>query len=169
EDPHTLLRAPAACSTTPLPGCRHAPGQSGEAGEVAVVRDPLAARLDGERREPGVRDPRAARIRLDAQAPEDRPMPLARLDDLAMGLAEQVIAEPEGFIDPARHLVGSWVGGDANERAECGRRDAERSIALDDAQQPAAALRMLRYILAESIDQDVDVRQDHFSRVIRAT
>ena len=78
--PHSLPLSSEACLTPR----RHAPLETREAREVAVEGDPFATVLDGERGEPGVRHARACRCCLPAQLLEDRPVPVAGLDDLAM-------------------------------------------------------------------------------------
>jgi hypothetical protein len=51
--------------------------------------------LDRERGEPGARNAGPAHSRFEADSPENRPVPLAWLDGLAMRLAEQVLAKTE--------------------------------------------------------------------------
>src|ERR1700730_5961174 len=70
--------------------CRHLPPQLRESRIVAVERDPFAAPLDGERCKPGIGDARSSRIGLDAKPLENVPVPLARVDDLAVRLSEKI-------------------------------------------------------------------------------
>src|SRR4029077_681272 len=74
------------------------PAQPGKPRVIAIQRNPFAAPFDRERGIPSVGHGRAFGIGLDTQAFENFPMPLARLHDLTVRLAEQVFAEPEcGF------------------------------------------------------------------------
>jgi len=136
---------------------------------VTIERDPLAAPFDGKSRKPGIAHAWSSRVGLDAQAPEDFPVPLARLHHLTMGLSEKVFAEPKGFLDGARGLEGTSVCGDANDRAQNRRRQTKSSIARYDAHEPRTADRMLRQIRAKRVDQDVYVRQYHLKCFIRRT
>lgn len=58
--------------------------------------------LDRQCGEPSVGDARTCRVGVAAEALEDRPVPLTRFDDAAVGLAEHVLAEAEGVIERAR-------------------------------------------------------------------
>src|SRR3954471_9108177 len=89
-----LLRA---AHRQPKPGAaarwgfsRLPPVQAREARIIAVERNPFGARLDCKRRERSVADEWAARIGFDAETLEDAPVSAARLNNLAMGLTEQV-------------------------------------------------------------------------------
>jgi hypothetical protein len=76
---------------------RGAPTQAGEAGIVAVQRDPLAAGLYRECSKPGVGNQISARVRLLAHTTKDRPMLLAGLDDGAVRWFEKKVAEVKCF------------------------------------------------------------------------
>jgi hypothetical protein len=80
----------------------HLPFQARKPCIVAIEGDPFTAPLDRKRRKPGIGDARPSRAGFDAQAPEDVPMPLAGLHNLAMRLPEKVFAEPERLLDRAR-------------------------------------------------------------------
>ena len=78
---------------------RHAPVQRGKPGIVAIERHPFAAPLDGERCVPSIGDTRAARLGFDAQAFEDVPVAVLRLNDLAVRLPEEILAKSECAFD----------------------------------------------------------------------
>src|SRR5438309_11948382 len=108
---------------------RHVPCESWEARVVAIECDPLAAPFDGKRCKPGIAYSRPSRRHLDAEASEDFPVPLARFDNLAMGLSQKLFAEPKSLLDCARRLEDTRVRGDPDDRAQNRRRQAESSIA----------------------------------------
>src|SRR5271166_5720346 len=66
----------------PRLGDRHLPFQSREPRIVTIECDPLAAPLDRKSREPGIGNARSSRVRLDAQASENAPVPVAGLHNL---------------------------------------------------------------------------------------
>ena len=79
----------------------------GNRSEVAIERDPLAAPFDRQGGIPGVGDVSPARVRLDAKPLEDIPVPLAGLDEFAMRLREQVVAETERFRERGRISIAA--------------------------------------------------------------
>lgn len=79
---------------------RAPPPQPRKARVVAVEGDPLAAPLEGERRESGVGHARAAGVGAKAEAAEDGPVALAGLDDFAVRLVQKANASAKA--------LGSW-------------------------------------------------------------
>src|SRR5438128_11297960 len=90
-------------------GYRHLPLQPRESRIVTIEGDPLAAPLDGECGEPGISDARSSRVGLDAQAFEYVPMAFAGLDNLAVWLPKEILAEPERLFEQARHSEGTPI------------------------------------------------------------
>src|SRR5262249_17915732 len=131
---------------------RHLPLQSGKSCVVAVHGDPFAAPLDCQRGVPGVGDARSSDIGLDTEPLEDVPMTLARLNNMTMRLAEQIIAERECFLDCARRRVETWIGCDSNDGAQRQGRNAEARLAVEDSVEPRVTDRMLRHVLPKRID-----------------
>src|SRR5690349_17928479 len=97
---------------------RRPPAQARKARVVAVESDPLATLFNGKGSEPRVAHPRAARLGRCAEALEDAPVTLTRLDHFAMRLTEEVVAIPQSLFDIARVSEGARIGGDANDRAQ---------------------------------------------------
>src|SRR5205085_8536304 len=96
------------------------------------------------------------------------PVPLARLDQLAMRLPEQVLAEAERLIERTRIRIGTGVGGDPHQSAQRERRDTKPRVCVHDVIEPASADGMLRYFGTKCVDEDVDVRQDHLKCFMRS-
>jgi hypothetical protein len=136
---------------------RLSPTQSRKLGEVAVAGDPNAGVLDGERREPSVRNSRPSNLGFGAQALENRPMPLAGLDNLAVRLAEKIVTKAERFLQRTGLDEGAGVGRYPRDSAQHEGRNAETSFAAHDPIEPSLAGRMARRVFAESIDEDIHV------------
>src|SRR3990170_8183015 len=164
-------RGPGARDRAPSAGLRRRdlPLQARKARKVTVECNPFTAPLDGERGIPGVRDARSAGIGLDAEPLEDVPMPLAGLNDLAMGLTEEVFAKSKCLIERAGHFERPRICSDTNYGAqgECGHTEA--CVACDDVVEPRTAHCVLGDISAKRIDQYVHVRQDHLKCFSRST
>ena len=120
--------------------------------------------LDGERGEPGVRNTGPADSRFKANSPEDRPMPFGWVNGLTMRLAEQVVAKTEDLFDGAWMHERPAIGGYPNDRAQHRRRNTEPGIATHNSIQPGLTDLMIRRILAERMNEDVDIGQDHRRR-----
>ena len=149
---------------------RRSPVQPWKPRIIAVQRNPFAARLDGKRREPSIGHARSSRIRLDAKPLEDIPVSLARFDDLTVGLAENVFAESECFLECACCSIGSGICGYSNHRTQRQTRNSETRIASHDSIEPRAADCVLWNALAKGVDENVDVRQNHLKpRFMRST
>jgi hypothetical protein len=56
-------------------------------------------------------------------------MAFTGLDDLAMGLADEVFTESERFVDSTWRLESARIGRDAYDRSQCGGRQAKAGIA----------------------------------------
>jgi len=164
-DRHALARRPRHGRA--LGVCRQLPPQPREPLIIAIKSDPFAAPFDRERREPGIRDARPPDIGLDTEASEDVPVALARLDNLAVGLPEKIFAEPERFVDRARHPESARVGGDPHQRAQHQRRYSETRITRYHCGQPGAADPVLRNVPAKGVNQDIHIGQDHLRFLIR--
>jgi len=116
--------------------------------------------LNRERSEPGVSHKRAADSSFDAHSPEYHPVPSARTYGLAMGLAEEIVAEGEDFFDWAWSDIDARICDDPGQRAQCQQREPELRIVSNDLIEPSLADGMPIRISAEGMDQDVHVRQD---------
>jgi hypothetical protein len=147
---------------------RHRPPQPRKPRIVAIRSNPLAAPLDSKRRKPSVSDARAARVGVKAEPLKDLPMPFAGLNNLAVRLAEKIVAEAERLLDGARLPKDAPIGCDPYDGAQRRRRDAEAGIACDQSLKPRTAHGMLGHIPTEGVNEDVDVRQDQSKRFIRS-
>src|SRR6266849_6330181 len=118
---------------------------------------------------PSVGDTRSSYVRVDAQSLENTPVPLAGIHDPGVGLTKKIFAKSKCLLDRTRHREGTRVCADPNNARQSQRRYAELRVAPDHAFEPWTAERMLSDVPAERVDEDVDVRQDHFDRFIRLT
>jgi hypothetical protein len=91
-------------------------------------------------------------------------MAFARLHDLAMRLAQEVVAISEDFVDRTWLLEDARIGRDPSNSAWGERRHSELRIPRNDPVEPRSANSVLSAILAEGVDQCIDVSQDHLSR-----
>src|ERR1700730_1831616 len=148
---------------------RRLPLQSGKAGVITIIGDPLATPLDRESREPRVTYPRALYIRFQTEAFENFPMAFTWFNDLAVRLPDQAFTKRKSLVDRARHPVRARIGSDANHCAQHQWRNAEPGIARDRAPKPGPRESMWRNVVREGVDQDVDVRQNHLKRFMRST
>src|SRR5580692_7640670 len=98
----------------PLSRLGRAPSETRETRKVTIEGDPFAAVLDGEGREPGIGDQRPDDVRLAAKPFEDGRVPPARLDQPAVGLLHQALAEGEHLVERASLAKRAAVGGDAH-------------------------------------------------------
>jgi hypothetical protein len=119
--------------------------------------------LDRERREPGVRNAGPADSRFEANSRKNRPMPPAWLDGLTMRLTEQVVAKTEDLFDRAGMREHSGIGGYPNYRAQHRRRNTEPGIASHNPIEPRLTNLMIGRILAERMNEHVDIGQNHRS------
>lgn len=94
------------------------PAEPRETAEVAVGRDQLAARLDRDRGDEGIRRQVSLRANCDTEAPVDLPMPLPRSDEHRTGLCQQSVNELEGSLDWRGRREDPGMGGDADEAAQ---------------------------------------------------
>ena len=93
---------------------RETPLQAREPGVIAIEGDPFAAGLDGQCGKPCIRRQVTAGVSFNAKTFENVPVPLARLNDHAVGLRKEYVAETENFIQAAGHRKNLRVGGDAD-------------------------------------------------------
>jgi hypothetical protein len=126
-----------------------------------VECDPLAAGLDGQCRKPCVGHQVATGIRFDAKAIENLPVPLARLNNHAMGLIKQDVAESKHLIQTARHCKNLGVGSYADHTAQNLWRHTVTGIAINDTIEPSAVCQMFWGIGAKRVHKDVDIGKDH--------
>ena len=163
---HVLLRGVSRqpANAMALSNRRLPPTQSGKLGKVAVVGDPNAGMFNGERSKPSVRNLRASNLRFAAQSLENRPMPLTRLDDLAMRLTQQIIAKGENTLDWTGMNVGARIGRNPHRRAQHKRGKAEPGLPVNNAVEPRLAYRVARRVRTECMDQYVDVGEDQGNR-----
>jgi hypothetical protein len=84
-------------------------------------------------------------------------MPLARFDDIAMRLAEKIVAKTERLLQRTGFDEGARVGGYARDGAQRQRRYAETSVATHDSVEPNLTRRVSRRVSAESIDEHIHV------------
>jgi hypothetical protein len=80
---------------------RTAPSKPREAGVVPVGRDPFAARLDSERREPRVLGEVTGRLCFRTQTLKDHPVAMARRGHRRIRLLENRSAEVENVLSRA--------------------------------------------------------------------
>ena len=107
--------------------------------EIAVERNPLAAGFDGQGSEPGVGYQVSPGIGFGAKARESIPVPLARLNNNAVGLFKEELTEAQRLFKAARLCEHFWVGCDTDDAAEDLRRNAKARIAVDAAIEPTVA------------------------------
>ena len=93
---------------------RHTPLKTREPCVIVIESDPFAAGLDGQCRKPCIRYQVASGVRFHAKAFENLPVLLARLNDHAVGLSMEYVAEPEHFIQAAWHHKNFRMGRDAD-------------------------------------------------------
>jgi hypothetical protein len=80
---------------------------------------------------------------LEAKSLEDVPVPLSRLYNLAMGLAEQIFAISERLLDRAGRPVDARIGGDPSDRTQYQWRQAKAGIAHHHPREPRTTNRIL--------------------------
>ena len=80
---------------------RHTPLKTWEPRIIVIASDPFAAGFNGECHKPRVRYQVATSVCFCAKALENLPVALARLNDYAVGLSKDYVAEPEHFIQAA--------------------------------------------------------------------
>jgi len=136
------------------------PAQALEATEIPIRRDPLAARLDREGREIGVRDEIPTRSRLAAEAAEDRPMTVARSHQHTVRLTSDLIRECQGIFERTGICKDLRVSHDPHETAEDQFRHAIGKVIVEHLPQPTGTYRVMPGILAVRVDEDVDVGQN---------
>jgi len=78
-------------------------------------------------------------------------VPFARLNDYAVGLSKDYVAEPEHFIQAAGHCKNFRVGGDSDHAAQDLWRHAITPVAVDHAVKPGPAGLMVGGIRSESV------------------
>ena len=129
----------------------HTPSKIPESRIVVIESDPFTAGLNGQRRKPCVGHQVAAGVRLAAKVREDLPVPLARLNDHAMGLIKQDVAEPEHLIQAARLRKDLRVCGDADHPAQYLRGHTVTGVTVEHAVEPVPTYLMPGGIGAEGL------------------
>src|SRR4030095_9688348 len=92
---------------------------------------------------------------------EQGPVVRSRLDENAMRLRKQDLAESDDFGDATRPRKNPGVGRDPNEPAQHLRRDAVARIAVDHAIQPPSAKFVVAGIRSKGVNENVDIGEDH--------
>ena len=144
-----------------LTSCRKTPLKAWKPRIIVIQSNPFTPGLDGQCGKPCVRHQVAASVRLCAKALENVPVPLARLNDYAMRLRKEYVAETENFIQAVGHRKNLRVGGDADHTAQDLGRHAVTRIAVDHTVKPAQADLMVGGIRSESVHENVDVGKYH--------
>src|SRR5580693_8240742 len=138
------------------------PAQSGEATEVLVGGDDLAAVFQGERSEVRVGDEFAAGVGPPAQVREDAPELRTRANHMRLGLVADLVSKSKCVRDCAGHLaVEPAVGDDADhtEHREVG--DRVRLGAVDQRPHPVSVLRVPFGVTPMGVDHHVHVHEHH--------
>jgi hypothetical protein len=170
RDPPKADKSPLRYDRYPEPGIwkppkslssRNKPPKAWKPGVIAVERDPFATGLDGQSRKPGIRYKVAARVCFGAKAFKNLPVSFARLNDDAVGLIENDVAESEYLIQATGHPKYFRVGCDADHTAQNLRRHTVTRIAVDHAVKPGPTGFMFGRICAKGMHKDVDIGEDH--------
>src|SRR5262249_40986005 len=82
---------------------------------------------------------------------------------------DEAFTELKSLVNGVGHSVHARIGRNAHHCAQNQGRNAESGFTRNHADEPGTRDRMLRKVATEGVYQDVDVRQDHFSRFIRST
>ena len=128
---------------------------------IVIKRNPFTPGLNSQCGKPCVRHQVTASVRFRAKAFENVPVLLARLNDHAVRLYQEYIAESEDFMQPAWHRKNFRVGRDADHTAQDLRSHTVPRIAVDHAVKPAPAALMIRGIRSEGMNENVDVWEYH--------
>ena len=130
-------------------------------GRIAIHRDPLAAPFHREGGIPSVGDTRAANICLRAQTPEDVPVPWTGLDDLAIWLSKDGVAESKCFITRTGGRLQPMARGYPDQRGQCQGEVANGDRSKRPPQASFGTKTVFRGIFSKGVDKDVNVGEDH--------
>lgn len=133
------------------------PAEAREPGEVAVGRDELGARFDGQGGMVGVRHQIAARTRRDAEPPKRRPMTIAWRDDDHVGMRTQRIDRIERNGGRRWACEDARIGDDPDETTQHEFREAEWLAAQQGALQPCSISKVLGRSVVQGMDDDIHV------------
>lgn len=142
--------------------------QSRETSILAIAGNPLAAVLDREGRKPCVLNEVARGLSLLAQINKDRPVAATRLNEVAILLFKESRTELQSLATFARLLEYARICGDADYRAENLGGDAVVGVTVDHGLEPLTVSSILERVLPESVDQGIDVRENHLRPSIRS-
>lgn len=137
-----------------------APAEFLESTEIAVGRDPFAARLDGHRRKICIRYEISPRVAFAAEALEERPVTGTRRDMHAVRLRAHLLGEGQGIDQAAGTLENFRVGDDPNESAQHQFRDAISFVAVDNLFEPFTICGMVNRVLPMCVDEHIDIREN---------
>jgi hypothetical protein len=102
-----------------------------------------------------------ASISFGAKPFENLPVPLARLNDHAVWLCKEYVAEAEHFIQAAGHCKNFRVGSDADHTAQYLSHHTVTSVTVDHTVKPGPAELMVGRVRSESVHENVDVGKNH--------
>lgn len=135
------------------------PPQSGKAREIAVGGHELTAGFNRQCRKPGVGDQIPPRAGLATESLEDLPVPDTGSDQHRIRLSAKGIRKPERRLDRCWRMKDSRVGDDPEKAAQHLLGHGIGFIRPHQRLEPRAMCRMLRGVLPEGIDEDVDINQ----------
>ena len=134
--------------------------ESGEAGEVAVVGDPVAPRLDCKSGEIGIWHEVSRGSHRRAESPEEAEMVCPGSNHDAVRMAAYRLDIVESVRDRRRLGVDPGMRHDTNDPAQDEFRNPEWGGRRDGRLQPLPVLGMAGGVDAGGEDEDIDVRED---------
>lgn|GEM_PF-5741101 len=139
----------------------HTPLKVRESRIIMIESDPFAAGFDGQCRKPRVRHQITASVSVGAKSFENLPVPLTRLNDHAVRLCKEYVAEPDYFFQAAGHCKNFRMGGDAYHTAQDLSRHTIAAITVDHSVKPGPADLVVGRIRSESMHENVNVGKNH--------
>lgn len=133
------------------------PAETGKAREVAVSRDELGTRFDGQGSMVGVRHQIASRTSLDAEPPERRPMTIAWRDDDHVGMRTQCIDCIERNGGRGWACEDARIGDDPNETTQYEFGEPDRLAARQGVLQPCSISNVVGRFVVQGMDDDIHV------------
>src|SRR5215831_15567439 len=139
-----------------------APPKAGEAREVRIVCDPLAAVLDRHSRVICVGDQPSRRPGSTAQSDKDVPVSWTWSYEMATGPASQLVDERERLIQCRWAIEDPRIRHDAHEPLEHQFREGEWLVAVGEFRQPLRVFCVLPGVLTMRVNEHVHVRREHW-------